>query len=901
MTLGRCHAGALPQPKPPSPPSSKRATRVNQGLQLVQEESEPPTAEASRARLSAVAKPEPSKAKAKRGFMGGIMRGMGHAIASATGQAPRTHGQQLLPASSSEMSGWLYKQGTNSLKNSAWQKRERQAAAARARSGCALWPSDPLALLPSLPPFLSLLPPSFSLCTRHRSHSFLATAGYFLLHGAFVSYYETYEAAQAADESHCRGCGTVCEAERWPLSASAKPSQVPESVFSTHKHAGFRIATEDKEFWVYADSEMEAKKWVNHLAGAAKLSAKVGAAGGHMALPSLREGEEGGGMPGQPELDKLLNEMMDAQGFKEVAREQIKLLPDTHKWQLLQNYQQQQKAAVGDIREQPEHWINVLNIDPTIESLQSLSVLIRQKPVIWVCEFLELHGIESLCELLEILEKNPYKKPHEFELMDQVLRCLKSLMNLEQGMNAMLGIEVSRASAIVARVDCRATRRRLRRQGARRREEGVSRSRARGQLADHAAGQEAALVGLRQLALCADGRSDALEARKVQCTALTLLSAAALFSDEGHRQVLSALDDLKRTRRRLHRFGWLVEACNRMQKVDAGGVALAKGDADAEGAGKGRRSSMSLPQPGADGAPGEEEEAGGSLLDISSHVIECILMLINAVVGFPEDLRERVKLRAELIRLQLLDILAALHKERHIEVVRQVEIFEGEMIEDNEEVAKMGEEGEEGTAGGGGKDGGAGGMVLDGAVGSPLQLLQDRVLNATTSAILPKFLSVLRALSALPDSEMGLVAWSHLEKLAESTIDAVAKNDDVEKLRAALTASLGGGGGGGGGGAAAAPPGPPAPPAPGGPRAAADLGAAAAAGCWGSGAAADCGAATTAGCGPPRAAADLGAAAAAGCWLRRRRRLWRRHHRRVRAASRRRRSRRRRRCRVLAA
>ena len=51
-------------------------------------------------------------------------------------------------------------------------------------------------------------------------------------------------------------------------------------------------------------------------------------------------------------------------------------------------------------------------------------------------------------------------------------------------------------------------------------------------------------TGLRQLALCADGRSDAVEARQVQCTALTLLSAAALFSEDGHAQVLSALDDL---------------------------------------------------------------------------------------------------------------------------------------------------------------------------------------------------------------------------------------------------------------------------------------------------------------------------------------------------------------------
>ena len=36
----------------------------------------------------------------------------------------------------------------------------------------------------------------------------------------------------------------------------------------------------------------------------------------------------------------------------------------------------------------------------------------------------------------------------------------------------------------------------------------------------------------------------------------------------------------------------------------------------------------------------------------------CILMLLNAIVGFPEELKARLKLRAELIRLQLLDVLA---------------------------------------------------------------------------------------------------------------------------------------------------------------------------------------------------------------------------------------------------
>ena len=37
---------------------------------------------------------------------------------------------------------------------------------------------------------------------------------------------------------------------------------------------------------------------------------------------------------------------------------------------------------------------------------------------------------------------------------------------------------------------------------------------------------------------------DSLEAKQVQCTALTLLSAAALFSDDGHEQVLAICRDL---------------------------------------------------------------------------------------------------------------------------------------------------------------------------------------------------------------------------------------------------------------------------------------------------------------------------------------------------------------------
>ena len=79
-------------------------------------------------------------------------------------------------------------------------------------------------------------------------------------------------------------------------------------------------------------------------------------------------------------------------GYSETARNGIMMLPDSHKWQLLQSFQQSQAAAAGDIREQPEHWINVVNIEPSVENLMSLSVLLRQKPVVWVQEFISLSG-----------------------------------------------------------------------------------------------------------------------------------------------------------------------------------------------------------------------------------------------------------------------------------------------------------------------------------------------------------------------------------------------------------------------------------------------------------------------------------------------------------------------------
>ena len=205
--------------------------------------------------------------------------------------------------------------------------------------------------------------------------------------------------------------------------------------------------------------------------------------------------------PKQPELDKLLNEMLDAQGQPPAVRKKIMELSDSNKWEMCKGYQaiaaqkraEQEKAMAagidkGDIKDTPEHWIQVLNLEPSRSNLEELSVMLRQQAVSWVDDFIALSGVIALTDLLELLEKKAFKKPGDFEMMGQVLRCLRSLMNLENGMDEILGTG------------------------------------------------EGSKGGLKQLARCIDTKHESVAARTVQCQALTLLSAAALYSADGHDQ-----------------------------------------------------------------------------------------------------------------------------------------------------------------------------------------------------------------------------------------------------------------------------------------------------------------------------------------------------------------------------
>lgn len=53
----------------------------------------------------------------------------------------------------------------------------------------------------------------------------------------------------------------------------------------------------------------------------------------------------------------------------------------------------------------------MLNLEPSRSNLDELAVMLRQREVTWVDDFISLQGVEALSELLELLEKKAPPSP----------------------------------------------------------------------------------------------------------------------------------------------------------------------------------------------------------------------------------------------------------------------------------------------------------------------------------------------------------------------------------------------------------------------------------------------------------------------------------------------------------
>lgn len=392
------------------------------------------------------------------------------------------------------------------------------------------------------------------------------------------------------------------------------------------------------------------------------------------------------------------------------------------------------EGSSGDITETAQHAVQVLHLEPTASSVEELANMLRTVAEGWIEEFIELDGVAALTDLMEVLEKKAFKTAVDFQTMSQCLRCLRALMNVDKGMAAILGLSDGKKG------------------------------------------------GLLSLVMGIDVSTGSVKSRKVQCQSLTLLAAAAVYSSEGHKQVLAALEEHRKKRRKATRFGYLVDECSKTESFAEVDVGFSIAAAVAGMKKKGMDSSTDTPK--------AKREA-------QTEVVTSCLILINSIISHPDVLRERVQLRGEFLRLNLVEVMQELHLERRIEVLKQIDIFEHNMEEDNKEIGKLAaEERKTMPAQPESLELDHNGAISDEmktseTVGTPILRLQEKVLTHYPKA-LPRLMSVLDALAELPNTDDGLAAWVACEASIVGLMRTVKKNvgSSAETLKRALATSL---------------------------------------------------------------------------------------------------------------
>jgi hypothetical protein len=200
--------------------------------------------------------------------------------------------------------------------------------------------------------------------------------------------------------------------------------------------------------------------------------------------------------------DAFLTEINLNEGKRDVLKE----LSDERKWLLLKAHRKvfviDQTGPTGLIRDTPEFFAQGLQAEQGIEMVTQLRICLGSKPVSWMDKFLDLDGIMFLLEVLSNVEAKSNKSEDDLLVERECLKCLKIIMNVQQGLDAVLGTTYS----------------------------------------------------MRKLCLCIDSINAG-----VQSTVLTLLAAVCLcFETDGHKQVLEAMSHFKLVKRENARFETLI-------------------------------------------------------------------------------------------------------------------------------------------------------------------------------------------------------------------------------------------------------------------------------------------------------------------------------------------------------
>ncbi|XP_016329619.1 inverted formin-2-like isoform X1 [Sinocyclocheilus anshuiensis] len=218
---------------------------------------------------------------------------------------------------------------------------------------------------------------------------------------------------------------------------------------------------------------------------------------------------------------------------------------------------------------------------PTVVNYSGLKKRLEKSDQTWMVQFLELSGLDLLLEALDRLSGRGCSRIADALLQLTCVSCVRAVMNSSAGIHFIVD------------------------------NEGY----------------------VRKLSQALD-TSNTMVKKQV----FELLAALSMFSSEGHRLALDALDHYKSVKTQQYRFSVIM---NELQSTD------------------------NVPY------------------------MVTLLSVINALIFSADDLRQRDKMRKEFIGLQLLHLLPKLREEDDEDLIIQCEAFEEAMAEDEDELQRL--------------------------------------------------------------------------------------------------------------------------------------------------------------------------------------------------------------------
>ncbi|XP_029531181.1 inverted formin-2-like isoform X2 [Oncorhynchus nerka] len=228
----------------------------------------------------------------------------------------------------------------------------------------------------------------------------------------------------------------------------------------------------------------------------------------------------------------------------------------------------------------PELCILMLQV-PSVVNYSGLKRRLEGSEESWMVQFLELSGLDLLLEALDSLSGRGCSRIADALLQLTCVSCVRAVMNSSSGINFIVE------------------------------NEGY----------------------IRKLSQALDTPNTMVKKQVFE-----LLSALSMFSSDGYRLAMDALDHYKGVKTQQYRFSVIM---NELQATD------------------------NVPY------------------------MVTLLSVINAIIFGTDDLQQRDKMRKEFIGLQLLDILPKLRDEEDEDLIIQCEAFEEAMVEDEEELLRV--------------------------------------------------------------------------------------------------------------------------------------------------------------------------------------------------------------------